>query len=111
MPDSTQPERIAPRFTRVERPAWLQAEYERIGREREQAGREADRVYRRELVRVCAQMFGWTAAGVVIAAFAFRAHDRDPGMIFLYAGMVVNWGGVLWSIVAAYVRGEARGDW
>jgi len=32
-------------------------------------------------------------------------------MIFLYGGMVVNWGGVLWSIVAAYLRGEARGDW
>ena len=99
------------RAPRTKRPAWVDAEYERIGRERQQAGREADRVYRRELVRVCAQMFGWTIAGLIIAAFAFRVHDRETGMIFLYAGMVVNWAGVLWSIVTAYLRGEARGDW
>jgi hypothetical protein len=96
---------------RAQRPAWVQAEYERIGREREQASRESDRIYRRELVRVCVQMFGWTVAGLCVAAFAFRAHDRATGMIFLYGGMVVNWGGVLWSIVSAYLRGEARGDW
>ena len=96
---------------RSRRPAWVQAEYERIGREREQASREADRVYRWELFRVCAEMLGWTAVGLVIAAFAFHARDRDAGMIFLYAGMVVNWSGVLWAIVSAYRRGEARGDW
>jgi hypothetical protein len=106
-----QPETRVTRHGRTQRPAWVEAEYERIGRERDQASREADRVYRRELVRVCLQMFGWTIAGLLIAAFAFRAHDRDIGMMFLWGGMVVNWGGVLWSIVTAYLRGEARGDW
>ncbi|HTR78435.1 MAG TPA: hypothetical protein VMH39_10005 [Gemmatimonadaceae bacterium] len=103
--------RAAPRIGRAERPAWVVAEYERIGREREQASREADRMYLRELVRACAQMLGWTAIGLVIAAFAFHAGDHATGMIFLYSGMIVNWGGVLWTIVSAYRRGEARGDW
>jgi len=94
-----------------ERPAWVQAEYERIGREREQASRESDRLYRWELIRVCAEMFGWAVVGLFIAAFAFHVHDRDTGMIFLYGGMVVTWAGVLWAIVTAYHRGEARGDW
>ncbi len=90
---------------------WVEAEYERIAREREQASRDADRLYRWELVRVCAEMLGWTAIGLVIAAFAFHVRDRDTGMIFLYGGMLVNVSGVLWSIVSAYHRGEARGDW
>ena len=96
---------------RAKRPAWVEAEYERIGREREQASREADRVYRRELVRVCLEMFGWTAVGLIIAAFGFHVRDRDTGMIFLYGGMIVNWVGVLWAIATAYRRGEERGDW
>lgn len=96
---------------RAKHPEWVEAEYERIGREREQASREADRLYRWELVRVCAEVLGWTAVGLVIAAFAFHVSDRDTGMIFLYAGMVVNWSGVLCSIIFAYRRGQERGDW
>ena len=48
-----QPETRVTRHGRTQRPAWVEAEYERIGRERDQASREADRVYRRELVRLC----------------------------------------------------------
>lgn len=105
------PTEPASRATRTSRPAWVEAEYERIGREREQASREADRLYRWELIRVCVEMLGWTAVGLVIAAFSFHVRDRDTGMIFLYGGMLVNWSGVLWAMVSAYRRGEARGDW
>lgn len=98
-------------MTRMQRPAWVEAEYERIGRERQLAGRESDRLYRWELLRVCGEMFGWTAVGLVIAAFAFHVNDRDTGMIYLYGGMVVNITGVTWAITGAYRRGEKRGDW
>jgi FtsH-binding integral membrane protein len=98
-------------MSRTKRAAWVEAEYERIGREREQASREADRQYRWELVRVCLEMFGWTAIGLLIAAFAFHVTDRETGMIFLYGGMLVNVAGVFWSILTAYHRGRARGDW
>ncbi|HEY4218729.1 MAG TPA: hypothetical protein VGM67_16420 [Gemmatimonadaceae bacterium] len=98
-------------MSRTKRPEWVEAEYERIGRERAQASRESDRLYRWELVRVCAEMFGWTVLGLIIAAFAFHVTDRDTGMIFLYGGMLVNWAGVLWAIASAYRRGVQRGDW
>jgi len=94
-----------------DRPEWVQAEYERIGREREATSRETDRLYRWEFVRVCGLMFGWTAVGALIAALAFRSTDQGTGMIYLYSGMVVNVAGVLWTIVRAYRRGEERGDW
>jgi len=96
---------------RSERPAWVVAEYERIGRERDQASREADRAYRRELLRVCLEILVWTVIGCVLAGFAFHVRDRDTGLIFLYAGMLVNIGGVFLSCLLAYHRGQERGDW
>lgn len=92
-------------------PASVQAEYERIGREREESSRAADRVQRWELLRACGEMIGWTIAGLVIAGFAFAVTDYQLGMALLYTGMVVNVGGVALSIWAAYLRGEQRGDW
>ena len=92
-------------------PESTRAEYERIGREREIATREADRLYRWELVRVCAEMIGWTVAGLLVAGVAFRVTDHQYGMVLLYAGMVINVGGVAFSLGSAYLRGERRGDW
>jgi hypothetical protein len=94
-----------------DRPAWVQAEYERIGRERMEASRQIERLYRRELFRVCAEMIAWTVLGTFIAAFAFRVHDADIGWILFRAGQIVNWSGVLWSVATAYLRGQKRGDW
>jgi len=105
------PPQPEPRPNRYDRPSWVAAEYERIGREREQASREADRVYRRELVRVCLEIFLWTIVGCALAAFAFHVRDRDTGLIFLYGGMLVNISGVFTSCLLAYHRGQERGDW
>jgi hypothetical protein len=92
-------------------PPSVQAEYQRIGRERELASREAERDSRRELLRVCAEMVAWTALGLLLAGMAFRVTDYQMGMVLLYAGMVVNIGGVATAIGSAYLRGERRGDW
>jgi hypothetical protein len=48
---------------------------------------------------------------MVIAGFGFHVGDSDIGWILFHAGMVVNWGGMLWALGSAYVRGEKRGDW
>ena len=98
-------------MARTPRPAWVQQEYERIGREREQASREADRFYRWELLRVCVELMAWTAVSLVIAAFAFHVHDHEIGMMFLHGAMIVNLIGVTWTLSSAYRRGEKRGDW
>jgi hypothetical protein len=92
-------------------PSHVQSEYQRIGRERELACREADRVRRMDLLRVCTEMVAWTVAALALAGFAFRVTDYYTGMVFLYAGMALNVGGVAFSIAAAYLRGERRGDW
>jgi len=54
-----------------EMPESTRREYERIGREREAASREADRDYLKELLRVCAEMLAWTVAGLFFGGLAF----------------------------------------
>ena len=92
-------------------PDSVKAEYDRIGREREEAARQMDRLYRWEMVRVCAEMLGSCALGVFVAAIGFGVTDRDTGLIFLYSGMLINWGGIAVSLWLAFQRGEQRGDW
>jgi hypothetical protein len=93
------------------RPPELQAEYDRIGRERLAASREMDRMYRWELVRTCGEMLGWTVTGCVIAAWGFHVTSPPRGRMLLMAGILVTWVGVLYSLIGAYRRGEKRGDW
>jgi hypothetical protein len=56
-------------------------------------------------------MIAWTALGLIVAGFAFWVTDYQLGMAILYAGMIINVGGVAFSIWTAFLRGEARGDW
>jgi hypothetical protein len=92
-------------------PESTRTEYERIGRERARASREADRLYRWEMLRVCGEMIGWTTAGLLVAGSGFRVMDYQYGVVLLYAGMVINVGGVAYALWSAYLRGERRGDW
>ena len=92
-------------------PEATRAEYERIGRERALADRDAVRSQRWGVLRICAEMIGWTAAGLVVAGMAFRVTDHEYGMVLLYAGMVINVGGVGYALWSAYLRSERRGDW
>jgi hypothetical protein len=92
-------------------PDSLKAEYDRIGREREEASRRADRQSRLELIRVCAEMLGWTVVGIAVFSVGFAVSDGELGMIFVYGGMVINYAGVATSLWMAYQRGQDRGDW
>ena len=87
------------------------AEYERIGRERDEAEREAQRVLRADLLRSCVHIIGWTILGLAIMFWAFYVTDVTLGRAFLYGGMAVGYAGVFYTIFAVYRRGEKRGDW
>jgi hypothetical protein len=94
-----------------EMPESTKREYDRIGREREAASREADRDYVKELIRVCVEMAVWSAIGLLLGGLAFAVSDEEVGRALLYAGQIINVSGVAWSIGAAYKRGVDRGDW
>jgi hypothetical protein len=93
------------------RPSDLVEEYSRIGRERQAAERQATREARRQFVVTCLSMVAWCAAGLYVAHFAWRVTDYELGMGILYGGQAVTIGGIGWTLIRAYVRGEQRGDW
>lgn len=95
----------------VQRSARLQAELERIARERQTAEREVDRTYRRELARVVLELFGSCLLGLAGIGAGLHTTDRQMGMIYFWGGLVAGYAGMLLSLIRAYARGEERGDW
>ena len=96
---------------RAPRSPRLQAELDRITVERSESEKQANRIYRREMVRACAECFAWCLVGLVIMAVGFHVHDENSGKAWMYGGMIVGNAGVLYSCYMAYRRGEDRGDW
>lgn len=86
-------------------------EYERIGRERQAAEREASRDRRRDFLRSALLCIVSTGAGMFIMFWAFWVTDRQIGLAFLYGGMAVGYAGIAYAILSLYRRGEERGDW
>jgi hypothetical protein len=94
-----------------QRAPWVQAEYERMGKERAQAERDASRSYKWDLLRVCLQCIGSCLAGMALLAVALHVTDHDIGMIFWWSGFIVGYSGITYSLARAYLRGVERGDW
>jgi hypothetical protein len=87
------------------------AELERVGQERMRAQGEVERKYRRELARVCLELIGCCIVGLFFMGWAFHVTDREIGEILMWTAFILGYSGMLTSLLRAYLRGEARGDW
>lgn len=96
---------------RHQRPAWVQAEYERIGRERLEAELDMARVRRRDMFRSALECLVSCAVGLFGIGLAWHATDHATGMIFWWGGLAVGYSGIAAALIGAYRRGEKRGDW
>ena len=85
--------------------------YEELIARSETARQAARRDTRRDLFRAMGHIAFWVVCGLVLFAWAFHVTDHAIGMIFWWAAHVVWIAGVAFSILAAYRRGEKRGDW
>jgi hypothetical protein len=85
--------------------------YEAIGREREAAELEANRARRRDLVRAGALCVVWMLVGVYLLGWSVHTTDERYGWLAFYGGLIVGNGGMVFTLLAAYRRGEERGDW
>jgi hypothetical protein len=73
--------------------------------------RAARRETWRDMLRTIGHLAFWVLCGLALFGFAFHTSDHSIGMIFWYAAHAVWIGGVTFSLLAAYRRGERRGDW
>jgi len=85
--------------------------YEELQEKYEAAHLAAERDRKRSLVITCLSCFFWAVLGLVSYAFAF--HTTDPGWaeIFKWGAYVITYGGVSFTLLRAYRKGEERGDW
>lgn len=97
-------------MARAPRPPLLQAELERMARERLETERLATHDSRRALARTCLECLGSCALGLFIMAFALHTTDVMMGKVYWYGGMAVGYSGILMALIGAHRRGEQRGD-
>jgi hypothetical protein len=71
----------------------------------------ADRVRRRDLARTALECVAWCAAGLACMGWAFHTTDPVAGRAAFYVGVGAGNAGILFSLLAAWRRGERRGDW
>jgi hypothetical protein len=85
--------------------------YDELVERHEREHRSAQAETRRDMLRTSVHILFWTLAGLALSGFALHTDDRDIGMVFWIGGRLVWVAGVGFSLLAAYRRGERRGDW
>jgi hypothetical protein len=72
---------------------------------------ESDRDRWRDFARTALECILWPCLGLACVGWAFHTTDVANGKAAFYAGIAIGNGGVIFSLLAAYRRGEQRGDW
>ena len=89
----------------------LRALREEIAARTREQNEAASRETRRDLVMASIQAVGWVALGLFLIAFAMHTTSEAYGRMAFYAGVAIGNGGWIFTMLAAYRRGERRGDW
>jgi hypothetical protein len=65
----------------------------------------------RDYVLTALKCLVWAALGIFLVMWSAHTTSLAYGRMALWAGLAVGNGGVLFTLIAAYARGERRGDW
>lgn len=72
---------------------------------------EANRVRTRELVRGALSCIAWCALGVFLILWSAHTTDMSLGRMAFWAGLGIGNGGIIFTLLSVWRRGEQRGDW
>jgi hypothetical protein len=72
---------------------------------------DADRVRRNDFLRSGAACLAWAGMGLYGIAWSAHTTDATLGSAAFFAGLGVGNGGIIFTLLSAYRRGEVRGDW
>ena len=84
---------------------------EQMARSRDESSRVADRERRRDMLVTTLQCLGWSAAGIFCIMWSAHTTDTTWGRAAFYGGLGAGNAGTIFTLLAAYRRGEKRGDW
>jgi hypothetical protein len=65
----------------------------------------------KDLRRAALECVFWCWVGIACIGWALHSTDIAYGKAAFYAGIAIGNGGVIFTLLAAYRRGEERGDW
>ncbi len=71
---------------------------------------EANSDRRRDLALGAVACLAWSALGIVCILWSAHTTNYTYGTIAFYGGLGIGNGGIIFSLLGAYRRGEARGD-
>ena len=72
---------------------------------------QADRDRLRDHVRTALLCVVWCCVGLYLLGMAFHTTDVELGGMYFLGGLAAGNGGIIFTLLAAYRRGERRGDW
>jgi len=79
-------------------------------RRREEAV-QANRDKARDYVLTAVACFVWCAVGTFLIAWSAHTTDETLGHAAFWGGLGLGNTGIIYTLLAAYRRGEKRGDW
>lgn len=72
---------------------------------------EAERDTRRDLIRTALLCVAWSAIGVYLILWSAHTTNVFYGKVSFFSGLAIGNGGMIYTLLRAYLRGERRGDW
>jgi hypothetical protein len=106
----TGPETPRPDAAGARSPA-LRAHVEAIAARNRRLAEQADGDRRRDLARAALACLFWLVAGLGCMMWSFHTTDEGYGRAAFYLGLGLGNGGIVFTLLAAWRRGERRGDW
>jgi len=85
--------------------------YEEMQEKRFAEHLRAERDRRWSLVRAGLACLMWAFLGLVCYAFAFHTTDMAMAQVYKWGAYLITYGGVFYTLVRTYLKGERRGDW
>jgi hypothetical protein len=89
----------------------LRALREEMAERNRRLAEEADADKRRDAALTALRCVGWMVLGVGSLLWSFHTTDMAYGRAAFYAGLGLGNGGIIFTLLGFYRRGEARGDW
>ena len=72
---------------------------------------QANRDKVRDYVLTAVTCFAWCGIGTFLIAWSAHTTDETLGNMAFWGGLGLGNAGIIYTLLAAYRRGEKRGDW
>jgi hypothetical protein len=85
--------------------------YEELQTRRAEEARDAHGDLRRDLMLSALLCWLWAGLGILLILWSAHTTNMFYGRLAFVAGIGIGNGGVIFTLLGAYRRGEKRGDW